>query len=122
MNGNEVWLTGCNWFGYNTGTNLFDGVWNCNLKESLESIADHGFNLLRVPMSSELILQWKKGEYPEPHGKPPETPRAIWNDSNDPNNWKKVAEKAGNAILNENPNALIVIEGIEIYPKDPQGQ
>jgi len=206
MNGNEVWLTGCNWFGYNTGTNLFDGVWNCNLKEALASIADHGFNLLRVPMSSELILQWKKGEYPkanynnayneelnsmnsleifdyvlslcekngmkvmidihtvktdaaghnhpvwyrdnlteadfieslrwlaarykdndtivaydlknEPHGKPPETPRAIWNDSNDANNWKKVAEKAGKAVLNENPNALIVIEGIEIYPKD----
>ena len=206
MNGSEVWLTGCNWFGYNTGTNLFDGVWNCNLKEALESIADHGFNLLRVPMSSELVLQWKSGQYPkanynnayneelnsmnsleifdyvlslcekngmkvmidihtvktdaaghnhpvwyrdniteadyieslrwlaarykdndtivaydlknEPHGKPPETPRAIWNDSNDQNNWKKVAEKAGKAVLNENPHALIVIEGIEIYPKD----
>lgn len=205
-NGTEVWLTGCNWFGYNTGTNLFDGVWNCNLKESLEAIADHGFNLLRVPMSSELLLQWKKGQYPkanynnayneelnkmnsleifdyvlslceqngmkvmidihtvktdaaghnhpvwyrdniteadyieslrwlaarykdndtivaydlknEPHGKPPETPRAIWNDSNDPNNWKKIAEKAGKAVLGENPNVLIVIEGIEIYPKD----
>ena len=205
-NGTEVWLTGCNWFGYNTGTNLFDGVWNCNLKESLETIADHGFNLLRVPMSSELLLQWKKGQYPkanynnayneelnkmnsleifdyvlslceqngmkvmidihtvktdaaghnhpvwyrdniteadyieslrwlaarykdndtivaydlknEPHGKPPETPRAIWNDSNDPNNWKKIAEKAGKAVLGENPNVLIVIEGIEIYPKD----
>ena len=206
MNGSEVWLTGCNWFGYNTGTNLFDGVWNCNLKETLASIADHGFNLLRIPMSSELLLQWKKGEYPkanynnayneelnsmnsleifdyvvslceqngmkimidihsvktdaaghnhpvwykdelteadfieslrwiaarykdndtivaydlknEPHGKPPETPVAIWNDSNDPNNWKKVAEKAGKAVLKENPHALIVIEGIEIYPKD----
>ena len=205
-NGTEVWLTGCNWFGYNTGTNLFDGVWNCNLKESLTAIADHGFNLLRVPMSSELVLQWKKGQYPkanynnayneelnkmnsleifdyvlslceqngmkvmidihtvktdaaghnhpvwyrdniteadyieslrwlaarykdndtivaydlknEPHGKPPETPRAIWNDSNDPNNWKKVAEKAGKAVLGENPNVLIVIEGIEIYPKE----
>ena len=206
MNGDPVWLTGCNWFGYNTGTNLFDGVWNCNLKEALASIADHGFNLLRVPMSSELLLQWKKGEYPkanynnayneelnkmnsleifdhvvslceqngmkimidihsvktdaaghnhpvwykdnlteadfieslrwiaarykdndtivaydlknEPHGKPPETPIAIWNDSDDPNNWKKVAEKAGKAVLGENPHALIVIEGIEIYPKD----
>lgn len=206
MNGSEVWLTGCNWFGYNTGTNLFDGVWNCNLKESLRSIADHGFNLLRVPMSSELLLQWKNGVYPkanynnayneelnsmnsleifdyvlslceqngmkvmidihsvktdaaghnhpvwykddlkeadfieslrwiaarykdndtiiaydlknEPHGKASETPHAIWNDSNDPDNWKKVAEKAGNAVLNENPHALIVIEGIQIYPTD----
>ena len=35
-NGKEVWLTGCNWFGYNTGTNIFDGVWNCNLKDTLE--------------------------------------------------------------------------------------
>jgi len=26
MYGNEVWLTGCNWFGFNTGTNVFDGV------------------------------------------------------------------------------------------------
>ena len=62
--GKEVWLTGCNWFGYNTGTNMFDGVWNCNLKDTLKAIADRGFNVLRVPMSAELLLQWKKGEYP----------------------------------------------------------
>ena len=206
MSGKEVWLTGCNWFGYNTGTNLFDGVWNCNLEDSLVSIADHGFNVLRVPMSAELLLQWKRGEYPranynnayneklnsmnsleifdyvlslceqngmkviidihtaktdasghnhpvwyrdditvddfveslswvagryssndtiigydlknEPHGKASEDPHAIWNDSNDPNNWKKVAERAGNAVLDANPHALIIIEGIQIYPKN----
>ena len=206
MNGTEVWLTGCNWFGYNTGTNLFDGVWNCNLKDTLESIADHGFNVLRVPMSAELLLQWKNGEYPranynnayneelnsmnsleifdyvlslcelngmkiiidihsaktdasghnhpvwyngniteddfvealswcaeryknndtiigydlknEPHGKASETPHAIWNDSDSPDNWKKVAERAGNAVLDANPHALIIIEGIQIYPKN----
>ena len=206
MNGTEVWLTGCNWFGYNTGTNLFDGVWNCNLKDTLKSIADHGFNVLRVPMSAELLLQWKSGEYPranynnayneelnsmnsleifdyvlslceqngmkiiidihcaktdaaghnypvwyngniteddfvealswcaeryknndtiigydlknEPHGKASETPHAIWNDSDSPDNWKKVAERAGNAVLDANPHALIIIEGIQIYPKN----
>ena len=206
MNGTEVWLTGCNWFGYNTGTNIFDGVWNCNLEDSLESIADHGFNVLRVPMSAELLLQWKNGEYPranynqayndalnsmnsleifdyvltlceqngmkviidihtaktdasghnhpvwyrdditvddfieslswiadryknndtiigydlknEPHGKASETPHAIWNDSDDANNWKAVAERAGNAVLDANPHALIIIEGIQIYPTD----
>ena len=206
MSGKEVWLTGCNWFGYNTGTNLFDGVWNCNLKDTLESIADHGFNVMRVPMSAELLLQWKNGEYPkanynnayneelnsmnsleifdyvlslcekngmkviidihsaktdasghnhpvwyngditeddfiealawcagrykgndtiigydlknEPHGKASETPHAIWNDSDDPDNWKKVAERAGNAVLDANPHVLIIIEGIQIYPKD----
>ena len=204
MSGTEVWLTGCNWFGYNTGTNLFDGVWNCNLEESLKSIADHGFNVLRVPMSAELLLQWKNGEYPranynnayneklnsmnslqifdyvlslceqngmkviidihtaktdasghnhpvwyrdnitvdafveslswvaeryknndtiigydlknEPHGKASEMPHAIWNDSASPNNWKRVAERAGNAVLDANPHALIIIEGIQIYP------
>lgn len=208
MNGTEVWLTGCNWFGYNTGTNIFDGVWNCNLEESLEAIADRGFNVLRVPMSAELLLQWKNGEYPranynnaynealnsmnsleifdyvlslcekngmkviidihtaktdasghnhpvwyrdditeddfieslswcaqrykandtiigydlknEPHGKASETPHAIWNDSDSPDNWKKVAERAGNAVLDANPHALIIIEGIQIYPKNIQ--
>jgi aryl-phospho-beta-D-glucosidase BglC (GH1 family) len=54
----------------------------------------------------------------EPHGKPDESPRAIWNASNDKDNWKRVAEKAALAVLKENPNVLIVVEGIEIYPKD----
>ena len=27
--GKEVWLTGVNWFGYNTGSQVFDGVWSC---------------------------------------------------------------------------------------------
>lgn len=207
MNGNQVWLTGLNWFGYNTGTNLFDGLWNAELESSIVSIADHGFNLMRIPMSAELLLEWKKGNYPtanynhaynsnlnslnsleifdyvltlceqngikvmidihsantdasghnhpvwytdkisedqyiealkwiadryknfdtivaidlknEPHGKPNETPHAIWNDSNDANNWKRVAERAGNAILDINPHMLIVVEGIQIYPTDP---
>ncbi|MBP3755293.1 MAG: cellulase family glycosylhydrolase [Lachnospiraceae bacterium] len=207
MNGNQVWLTGLNWFGYNTGTNLFDGLWNAELESSIVSIADHGFNLMRIPMSAELLLDWKKGNYPtanynhaynsnlnslnsleifdyvltlceqngikvmidihsantdasghnhpvwytdkisedqyiealkwiadryknfdtivaidlknEPHGKPNETPHAIWNDSNDANNWKRVAERAGNAILDINPHMLIVVEGIQIYPIDP---
>lgn len=26
--GKEVWLTGVNWFGYNTGSQVFDGVWS----------------------------------------------------------------------------------------------
>lgn len=204
-NGTEVWLTGLNWFGYNTGTNIFDGCWACNMREALASIADHGFNLLRIPISAELVLSWKNGNFPEanynraenpelegltslqifdlairtckenglkvmldihsaetdsmghmknlwytdkvstedyldalafladryksddtviafdlknePHGKPNEA-KAIWNDSDDPNNWKAVAEKAGNTVLDINPNVLIMIEGIEIYPKD----
>lgn len=205
MNGTEVWLTGVNWFGYNTGTNIFDGCWSCNMASSLEAIADHGFNLLRIPISAQLLNQWANGEYPnanfnqatnaelvgmnsleifdyaiqvcenvglkvmidihsantdasghnaplwytdqvstddylaaldfisdryadndtvvaydlknEPHGPANET-HAIWNDSSDDNNWRYVAELAGNVVLDNNPNALIVIEGIQIYPID----
>ena len=203
--GKPVWLTGVNWFGYNTGTNTFDGLWACDLNSSIDAIADHGFNLLRIPISTELLLQWKNGEYPtanfnqatndylvgmnsleifnyvldrceqngikvmldvhcaktdasghtvnlwtngditeqdfidawvwvaetykdndtiiafdlenEPHGKPFEEEKAIWNDSTDSNNWKYVAETAANKVLAKNPNLLIMIEGTEIYSK-----
>lgn len=206
--GKQVWLTGVNWFGYNTGTNLFDGIWNSDLNTSIQGIADHGFNLIRIPMSAELILQWKNGEYPtanynhatnyylenmnsleifdyvigqcranglklmidihtaktdasghnynmwyrddittekyqealvwmaeryakddtiiaydlknEPHGKPSETDKAIWNDSTSKNNWKYVAEQTALKILEKNPNVLIMVEGTEIYPVDIQ--
>ena len=206
MNGTQVWMTGCNWFGYNTGTNMFDGVWNCNLQESLAGIANRGFNILRLPISAELLLQWKSGTYPaanynqalnsnlnsmnslqifdyvldlceeygmkvmidihsantdasghnhpvwytdriseaqfmealvwiadrykdddtivaydlknEPHGKGSETVHAIWNDSDDEANWNRAATEVANAILDVNPNALIVVEGIQIYPTD----
>nr|AGS51642.1 endoglucanase [uncultured bacterium contig00017] len=205
-NGQEVWITGVNWFGYNTGTNTFDGLWTANADTILAQIADRGFNLIRIPISTELIRDWSNGVYPqanynqatnshwndknsleifdyiidtsgalglkimidihcaktdamghmknvwyegdiseevyiqalawmakrykdddtiiaydlknEPHGKPDESPRAIWNASNDKDNWKRVAEKAALAVLKENPNVLIVVEGIEIYPKD----
>ena len=63
--GKQVWLTGVNWFGYNTGTNTFDGLWNSELVPTVEAIADHGFNLIRVPISAELINQWADGEYPQ---------------------------------------------------------
>lgn len=204
--GNEVWLTGINWFGYNTGTNTFDGLWACDLNTSLQAIADHGFNLMRIPISAELILQWKNGEYPaanfnqatnfylvgmnsleifdyvvgqcrangikimmdihcaktdsmghmanlwytdsistedyiealtwmaeryaqddtilaydlknEPHGKPYESDKAVWNDSEDENNWKYAAERTALAIFEKNPNVLVMVEGTEIYPVD----
>ena len=208
MNGTEVWLTGVNWFGYNTGTNIFDGCWSCSMDGALKAISDRGFNLLRIPISAELLLNWKSGTYPqanfntstnpelvglnslqifdymlsrcetyglkvmidihsaetdasghnaplwytgkisadqyiealdwisarykdndtiiaydlknEPHGAGNEQNRAIWNDSKDPDNWPYIASLAGNRILDNNPNVLIVIEGNQIFPKDPK--
>ncbi|MBP5281586.1 MAG: cellulase family glycosylhydrolase [Lachnospiraceae bacterium] len=63
--GKEVWLTGVNWFGYNTGTNTFDGLWNSKLEPTVKAIADHGFNLIRVPFSAQLINEWAAGKYPQ---------------------------------------------------------
>lgn len=218
MYGNPVWLTGCNWFGYNTGSQVFDGVWSLNMHEALNQIADHGFNLLRVPMSTELILGWKNGDpdpmckvntytnpelsvdgteggdpmysfdiwnlavkwcrengikimmdihsaetasaghqYPvwytdkfctedwlealswfadyykdddtliaidlknEPHGKKDEGTFAKWDGSTDENNWRYAAERGAAAVLKSNPNLLIMVEGIEVYPKFEEG-
>lgn len=43
---------------------------------------------------------------------------AIWDDSDRPTNWKRVAQETALAILEVHPNALIFVEGVEIYPKD----
>lgn len=221
MYGNPVWLTGCNWFGYNVGSQVFDGVWSQNMHDMLNQIADHGFNLLRVPMSTELLLQWKNNdpdpvdtpkvnEYSnpeltvegiqggtvmysfdiwnkavewcrengikimidihcaetasaghqvnlwytdkfstddwcealswladyykdddtiiavdlknEPHGTA-DTPSTMakWDNSTDANNWKYAAELGAAAVLEKNPNLLIMVEGVEVYPKFEEG-
>ncbi|MBE6862318.1 MAG: cellulose 1,4-beta-cellobiosidase [Ruminococcus sp.] len=218
MYGNPVWLTGCNWFGYNVGSQVFDGVWSLNMHEALNQIADRGFNLLRVPMSTEILLQWKNNEpdsmvkvnaytnpeltvegieggtikysfdiwnqavewcrengikimmdvhsaetasaghqHPvwytdkystddwlealawfaeyykdddtiiaidlknEPHGKKDEGNFAKWDGSTDINNWKYAAERGAAAVLEQNPDLLVMVEGIEVYPKFEEG-
>ncbi len=219
MNGNEVWLTGVNWFGYNVGSQIFDGAWSANVHHCLDLIADHGFNLLRVPMSTQILLQWKNrepdpiiklNEYEnpeltiegveggtpmysfdiwnqvvawcrengikimmdihsattnaaghnyalwydsnystddwlealswfseyykdddtviaidlknEPHGKTDDGIYAKWDGSSDENNWRYAAELGAKACLDQNPNLLIMVEGIEVYPKFEEGE
>lgn len=206
LKGNEVWLKGINWFGYNTGENALGGLKHCNLSDMVSQISQRGFNFMRIPVSCELLLQWRNNTYPaavfdpdinpeltglnsleifdlvlslckengirvmidihstetglmghlyplwytdkisenqfknalawisdrykendtvvaydiknEPHGGAEESFRAIWNDSDDDNNWKRFAKEASEVILDRNPHALIVIEGIQIYPKN----
>ncbi len=219
MEGHEVWMTGVNWFGYNVGSQIFDGAWSANVNHCLDLIADHGFNLLRVPMSTEILLQWKAGkpdpiiklnEYEnpeltiegevggtpmysfdiwnkvvgwckekgikimidihcattnaaghnyalwydsnysmndwltalswfseyykdddtviaidlknEPHGKTDDGIFAKWDGSSDDNNWRYAAERGAKACLDQNPNLLIMVEGIEVYPKFEEGE
>ncbi|PYG86533.1 aryl-phospho-beta-D-glucosidase BglC (GH1 family) [Ruminiclostridium sufflavum DSM 19573] len=234
MYGNEVWLTGANWFGFNCSENVFHGAWY-DVKGILTSVADKGIGFLRIPVSTELLYSWMKGKpnpvssvtasnnppyhvcnpdfydpetddvknsmeifdiimgyckelgikvmvdvhspdannsghnyelwygkdtttagvvttdmwidtlawladkyknddtilaldlKNEPHGKRgytgdtcPDT-IAKWDDSKDENNWKYASEQCAKAILAENPNLLIMIEGIEQYPKTEKG-
>lgn len=242
--GNQVWLTGANWFGMNCTENFPHGLWSADVDKLLSSVADHGINIIRFPVSTELLLSWMNGEpleciglnakdtpdysfnpdfcdengetmdsmgvfdviiqkmkkygikalidvhspashnsghnynlwyyessaadadnmavghysgeeitfdmwvdslvwladkyknddtivaydlKNEPHGKrgyngttcPSDI--AKWDDSTDLNNWAYSATVCGNAILDVNPNALILIEGVEQYPKTEKG-
>ncbi len=218
--GNQVWLTGANWFGFNCGENCAHYLWSVDVDDALESIADHGINIIRFPISTELLISWMNGtpnpvssvqantdpsytinadfcdengelknsmeifdvmmqkckkyglkafidihsphtdnsghnynlwygketadgtmvttdlwidtlvwladKYKnddtllaydlknEPHGKGQEgSAAAKWDGSTDENNWAYAATRCANAILDVNPNALILIEGVE---------
>ncbi len=243
MNGNQVWLTGANWFGFNCTESFPHGLWSADIDVLLSSVADHGVNCIRYPVSTELLVSWMNGtplecnglnakdtpsysfnpdfcdesgetmdswgvfqvimqkmkkygikaiidvhspashnsghnynlwyyepsasdadnmalaadgtamttdhwidslvwladQYKnddtiiaydlknEPHGKRgydgTTCPSSIakWDDSTDENNWAYAATECGKAILEVNPNALILIEGVEQYPKTDKG-
>ncbi len=59
--GNEVWLTGANWFGFNCSENCAHGLYAADVDEFLSGVADHGINVIRFPISSELLLSWMEG-------------------------------------------------------------
>jgi endoglucanase len=48
----------------------------------------------------------------EPHG------AATWGDGNPRTDWRLAAERCGNAILDANPDWLVIVEGIENYQGD----
>ena len=62
MNGNQVWLTGANWFGLNCTENVPHGLYARDVDDLLQSVADHGINIIRFPISTELLLSWMDGE------------------------------------------------------------
>lgn len=219
--GNEVWLTGANWFGFNCSENCAHYLWSGDADDLLSATADRGINIIRFPISTELLISWMNGtpnavasvsanndpyysinadfcnddgsiknsleifdlilgkckkyglkafvdvhspdannsghnynlwygkeisdgstmvttelwmdslvwlaeQYAdddtligydlknEPHGKGQEgTAAAKWDGSTDENNWAYAATQCANAILEVNPNALILIEGVE---------
>lgn len=69
MNNNEVWLTGVNWFGFNCTENILHGWWaSVEVTDMIAGIADRGFNIIRVPVSTELLVSWMNGTPLEAQG------------------------------------------------------
>lgn len=65
MNGNEVWLTGANWFGMNCTENAPHGLYAADVDVFLSNVADRGINVIRFPISTELLVSWMEGD-PDP--------------------------------------------------------
>ena len=61
--GNPVWLTGANWFGLNATERAFHGLWSANIVTITQAMAERGINIVRVPISTQLLLEWKAGTY-----------------------------------------------------------
>ncbi len=61
MEGNEVWLTGANWFGFNCSENCAHYLWSGDVDDLLSETADRGINIIRFPISSELLISWMNG-------------------------------------------------------------
>jgi aryl-phospho-beta-D-glucosidase BglC (GH1 family) len=202
----EVWLTGVNWYGFETQINVAQGLTDRNYKDIIDITANLGFNILRIPLSVDIVYKWRGGSdvspvdvnltvnpefsgksslfifdaiiarckeaglkvmldmhnvmpgnndqplwydssHPvqhwidawkflasrfagddtviamdlknEPHGNPYKTSSyAKWDGSSDQNNFRYASETAGSAILSVNSNLLILVEGIELYPKE----
>ena len=61
--GNEVWLTGANWFGFNCSENCLHGLnTSNNAEDMLAAIAERGINVLRFPISTTLLKSWMDGK------------------------------------------------------------
>ncbi|MBL3655143.1 cellulase family glycosylhydrolase [Fulvivirga sediminis] len=54
-NGNEVRLTGVNWFGFETNELVPHGLWARDLKSMLIQIKDQGFNCIRIPWCNAML-------------------------------------------------------------------
>ena len=56
VNGRRLYLNGANWFGFETDSYTFHGLWCASVTRLLDFVQEHKFNALRVPFSAELAL------------------------------------------------------------------
>ncbi len=62
--GNKVWLTGANWFGFNCRERMLLDSYHSNIVKDIEMVADKGINVVRIPIATDLLDAWSRGEYP----------------------------------------------------------
>lgn len=60
--GNPVRLTGIAWFGFETQNQVYHGLWSVRMEDVLDRVANLGFNVLRIPLSVQLVNQWRNGD------------------------------------------------------------
>ena len=89
-NGNEVWLTGANWFGFNCSENCAHGLYATDVDEFLSAVADRGINVIRFPISTTLLKSWMEGD---PH--PVSSVQASYNPPKDVVGEDGTVTKAG---------------------------
>lgn len=54
--GDSVQIRAVNWFGLETESFMPHGLWERNLEEMMDEMVELGFNTIRLPFSTELIL------------------------------------------------------------------
>ncbi len=65
--GNSVRITGIAWFGFETENQVYHGLWSVKMETVLDQIANLGFNVVRIPLSVQLVNQWRNGNGGEPN-------------------------------------------------------
>ena len=63
-NGTEVWITGANWFGFNCRERMLLDSYHSNIVADIEMVANKGINCVRLPIATDLLYAWSKGQYP----------------------------------------------------------
>ncbi len=62
--GNKVWLTGANWFGFNCREMMLLDSYHSDIVADIKIVADKGINVVRMPIATDLLYAWSKGDYP----------------------------------------------------------
>ena len=54
--GNSVRIAGINWYGFETTDYIPHGLWARDYKAILNTIKSLGFNVIRIPFSSQMVV------------------------------------------------------------------